>query len=252
MALPKINVTKDDDSYTFHIPFPKGYPNTPFKRAAGEVGNMIIGIKRDVKSFGKGLTSTPLYDILDHRPVVLHLFAFYMNNNKREFAHVITSTEASIFKGLGRKMLCYGLNLIIEEERLDPADCSLTLEAGGGRCITDTPEYALGTEEFLAYFKRNWRTMWDEIMAGESVAAQKSELSKLYCDVQENLKLVKYYETLGLKAIMEGNGLSVFMYAPLETVLHLCRTSVMPSKKRLLDESTSPAMEELAKKKMRK
>ena len=118
--------------------------------------------------------------------------------------------ENDFFKGIGKKLLKYGLNeWVRSNSQAINETTKITLEASGGSCdkcneLNDTmlllfnhiPELELQLNTFLSQF--------EDIMEDKLIESMNlEEKMNAVCAFHNNMKLVNYYEKLGLTVIEE-------------------------------------------------
>jgi len=173
-----------DGSLEIIIPYPKNYPNTEFKikNESNVIGILEINFN-EVK--------TEDYISLDF---------FYVYSSKSNVrSKYATKEEIELSKGLGKKMLCYAINLLIDNKIIDAKTTILKLNAGGGYCASeeevDKILSVFSIEEIDNWIFENIKSSYKHYLSSLSL----NQKAKIICKALDNLKLVKYYEEYGLK-----------------------------------------------------
>jgi len=172
----------EDGSLEIIIPYPKNYPNTEFKRKneTDVIGFLEINFDE---------VTTEGYISLD--------FFYVYSSKSNEISKYATKEEIELSKGLGKKMLCYAINLLIDNGIIDSKTTIIKLNAGGGYCSSDEE-----VDKILSIFSLEEIDNW--IFENVKPSYKRSNLSltqkaKMICKALDNLKLVKYYQEYGLQ-----------------------------------------------------
>jgi hypothetical protein len=139
------------------------------------------------------------------------------------------SYEKKAFKGIGKLMLNYAINLLLDEhlkKKSSILDMNITLKAEGGSISKNYP-----LEYIIPYSKKYINTyIRDKYSNNVNVLDMLNtlpikDLRYKMCEFEENKKLVNYYNYLGFDKIEDVNGISILMKAKLLKVLHKCNNS---------------------------
>lgn len=136
-------------------------------------------------------------DVKIENYISLDLFFVYSSKSSR-MSKYATTEEIELSKGLGKKMLCYGINLLIENNIIDRGSTMIKLNAGGGYCPLDDE-----INKILSIFSFKDMDDWivKYINSQNTIQILKSspeEKAITICNALDNLKLTKYYEEYGL------------------------------------------------------
>jgi len=133
-----------------------------------------------------------------------------------------TKKEQQCCKGLGKELVCLGLNFLVEKEFIKKKDLSkakFKLKAGGGECLNNKPLPKMSDtkiDDFLKKYPDNYAKV---IGTFKTSAKQTKEKRREVCAILENYKLVKYYKTWGLKIVNENDGRAILMEGNLKKVM---------------------------------
>lgn len=166
------------------VPYPKDYPMTTFR-----LNNYRNKIAYLLINFENVRTENYIY-----------LELFFVHASKYSIlSKYLMKEEIELSKGLGKKMLCYAINLLINNFIIDKNTTMIKLHACGGNCLSDED-----IDKILAIFSvediDNW--LFENIRVSNIITILKSPLRekvKIICEALDNLKLLKYYEEYGLK-----------------------------------------------------
>lgn len=194
---------------TFWVPFPATYPRTPLRKHLYKWQTKHYGIH-------KGQERLAMSEIIlgeDKAEVGFSLFVF---PNDPDYVNIVTEHEKTCCRGFGKELLCFALKWLLANKYVGLKH-KVVLEAGGGTCKI-TPESELMTitdaDKFLEAYKKD---------VDEADATTPLERRRLACAIQENKKLVNYYEnTYGFKITDDSIGMQIQMEAPLSSVIKKC------------------------------
>jgi len=165
------------------VPYPDNYPLTEFKKH--NTTNVIAYLAIDFN-----YVKTENYINLD-------LFVVYSSKSHRSSKYAIKE-EIELTKGLGKKMLCYAINLLIKKKIIDKMSTMIKLTASGGYCqIKEDIEKILfmyTLEDMNRWIFQNIKTP----IISDMLLYSKEDKARIMCEVVDNIKLVKYYEEYGL------------------------------------------------------
>eukprot|EP00899_Mesostigma_viride_P029252 jgi/Mesvir1/9511/Mv08937-RA.1 len=139
----------------------------------------------------------------------------------KEFPGDASKEEIATFRGVGRKLLCYGMSLLAPMMK-DRRTAIVELEAAGAQC-PDESVYNGWSKAKIYYLLRKYENTY----ASLKDAFAKNDMAKLRrvaCLVRDNEDLVRYYNQYGLKATGHDNGDFVDMEGRLTDVLASCES----------------------------
>ena len=174
----------EDGSLEIIIPYPKNYPNTLFKRKneTDVIGFLEINFE----------------EVTSERYISLDFFYVY-SSKSNEISKYATKEEIELSKGLGKKMLCYAINLLIDIKIIDAKTTIIKLNAGGGYCSSDEEVDKIlsifSLEEIDNWIFENVKSSYKSYLSSLSL----TQKAKMICKALDNLKLVKYYQEYGLQ-----------------------------------------------------
>jgi len=178
------NFDTEDGTLEIIIPYPKNYPNTLFKQnnETDVIGFLEINFG-EVKTEG-----------------FISLDFFYVYSSKSNMrSKYATKEEIELSKGLGKKMLCYAINLLIDNKIIDAKTTIIKLNAGGGYCSSDEEVDKIlsifSLEEIDNWIFENVKSSYKHYLSTLSL----TQKAKIICKALDNLKLVKYYQEYGLQ-----------------------------------------------------
>jgi hypothetical protein len=217
-------------SYVVYIPVPDGYPNTPFKRYVkekhlGRGGFTYLSISDH--SLKKGDRSSIKHPEVGYRADLpagcyLHISWFYVWSSDPDSG--ADEEEKKTLKGAGKLMLRTLFSYMIEKSLLKKQTNFVMLEASGGTCNIIPPSTELSEKNALWELYNIFPLDLISIIADKIKSEERNgpplSISKYLCDIKDNEKLVKYYETYGLKRLSKyKNDNSVTMWADIRTFL---------------------------------
>ena len=148
-------------------------------------------------------------------------------NDKREVLPV-TDAESRLAKGLGKAMLCFAMNLLVQAKKIS-RDAQISLEASGGQCSAEEIRAVLAhsTEAKLDRFLKAFPTSVADFVDSFSKEPTVWDKAEIVCDHLANQKLVSYYSTFGLNAVpvsrAKANMWSTVMTGSVRDILKVCR-----------------------------
>eukprot|EP00899_Mesostigma_viride_P014796 jgi/Mesvir1/23317/Mv21013-RA.1 len=217
--------------YVF-VPIPQGYDSRLIKELRKrEIADLaycqIECRRRDAEHVSK---STEHLGNLNNKYAYLEWF--YVR--AQQFNESSSEHEMAAFSRFGKRMLCWSLNLLIQNKYIpDPDNSYIGLEAGGGHCAaTKTPdrkqpdnaEDIAKVETFLAKFPFTYEYVQSSIRNSNNIDPDTFK-RQTKCEIEDNQKLVKYYEHYGFRVFDDRNGLGFLMEAPLPVVLAACKSA---------------------------
>ena len=139
------------------------------------------------------------------------------------------SYEKKAFKGIGKLMLSYAINLLLDEHlktKSSLLDMNITLKAEGGSISKNYPlEYIIPySKKYINTYIHNKYSNNVNVLDMLNTLPIKDLRYKM-CEFEENKKLVNYYNCLGFDKIEDVNGTSILMKAKLLKVLYKCNNS---------------------------
>jgi hypothetical protein len=165
------------------VPYPENYPLTEFKKH--NTINIIAYLAINFK-----YVKTDNY-------IDLEMFFVYSSKSHRRSKYA-TKEEIELTKGLGKKMLCYAINLLIKDKIIDKMSTMIKLAASGGYCQskedTDKILSQYTIEDMNIWIFKNIKTP----IISDMLLYSKEDKARIICEVFDNMKLVKYYEEYGL------------------------------------------------------
>ena len=183
----KILVKKFDIKEGFlniSVPYPENYPMTKFRSI--NYREEIAYLKIDFN------------DVKSGNYILLDLFFVY-SSKFSIMSKYLVKEEIELSKGIGKKMLCYAINLLINNKIIDKMTTIIKLYACGGFCPYDKEVdeilSILSLEDIDNWLFENIKTSDINVILKLSV----EEKAKNLCEILNNLKLLKYYEEYGLK-----------------------------------------------------
>eukprot|EP00899_Mesostigma_viride_P000562 jgi/Mesvir1/10506/Mv04620-RA.1 len=216
------------------VPIPEGYESKFIEKLRARGINdlaycQIECRKRDSEHTPK---STEHLGNLNHKYAYLEWFYVRAQQHKDDGGE----EEQTAFARFGKRMLCWSLNVLIQNGHItDPENAYVGLEAGGGHCAASKPEEKQKTEEppkddiaavdkFLSQYPFTYEYVLSVIRNMKDVNPEEFK-RKTKCEIEDNIKLVKYYEHYGFRVFDPRNGLGFLMEAPLPVVLNSCRSA---------------------------
>ena len=119
-------------------------------------------------------------------------------------------------RGFGKYMLCHALQIMskLYEEKYG-SDGQILLEASGGKCDDIAPFEPLSVDDML----RTLALSHSESDMEDIMRMDQRRLQQFLCDIEANIKLVNYYESLGFRVVGEENTLAVTMSGKISDVI---------------------------------
>eukprot|EP00899_Mesostigma_viride_P001053 jgi/Mesvir1/10949/Mv11490-RA.1 len=190
----------------------------------------------------------------DRHLVEVHLDAYPARNTihlawfgvlAREFQGDSSEEEREAFRGVGRKVLCYGISVLAPMMR-DPRTAVVELEAVGGQC-PDESAYDAWKKSKLYYLIRKYENTYRSLKSAFAKNDMKT-LRRTACMIEDNEKLVRYYNRYGLKATEFDNGYFVDMRGSLADVVRACQMdrsgSLTKAQREAIDAAVAKSLEE--------
>ena len=195
----QLTVSESPGRLTIVVPFPAGYPETPFRAVARHIARLYL-------SWSTGAPG-----------VMLHGLYVYTHPSTVQGASA-SPEERHATRGLGKRMMCLAIRTLTEEKSLR-LETPLRLEACGGKCddrktravLRDTSEREL--DAFLARFPASLAE-FERHVGRKATLEEKAELK---CEYDENQRLVSYYRRYGFSE--EPLGEALLLYTPMLTTL---------------------------------
>jgi hypothetical protein len=200
----------DEETVSLKVPFPDDYPDTEFRQTSEFIAELLLSYKTK------------------RNTMTLHMF--YVHSVHSDYA---TADEKRAVKGLGKRMLCHVLSMLLARKSITQ-DTILSLEASGGRFDDDMVSCVMQmftkaeVEEFLADFPTTIDNIVED-MGIEWKAIPWRDKAELKCMYDENQKLVRYYKTYGLHALSVDKSTRDVTYEPMHgtvrDILSSCEAS---------------------------
>ncbi len=209
--------SRETDRFTFDVEVEKGwlritvpcldnYPNKEYKRHHLFIAVLSLNFDKDADK------------------VRLNEFYVYPSNSV-----YTTSEEKRLVKGLGKKMICHAIRILIVKRSITP-DAILTLEASGGeaeeKVTKDIMEKYTETEldKILSEFPDTIRDLeYDSKLEGRKITF--NDKATLYCAYLQNQKLVDYYKTYGLQVEDDTDMSYTKMSGKVSDIIRTCKES---------------------------
>eukprot|EP00899_Mesostigma_viride_P000409 jgi/Mesvir1/10369/Mv10569-RA.1 len=158
----------------------------------------------------------------------LYLEWFYVR--PQQFRADSTAAERASLAGLGKKLLCAAIFLMVEKGFVtDPASAVIGLEAGGGHCDKGSQKREAVTmtdNQLRKYLLRHRATeRYVEVTTKKMKTEKEREEFRrtTVCEIEDNRELAGYYRhQYGFEVFDDTNGLGFLMEAPLMTVVRNC------------------------------
>jgi len=191
----------DTGRISAHVPFPDDYPPTAFRLTSEAIAELLLSYNT------KNNTAT--------------LHAFYVHPVSSRDA---TSAEKRAVKGLGKRMLCHALRVLLSSGSITPAT-RLSLEASGGRFDDEMVERMMHShsEDDIDAFLTNFPTSKTNLMEDlrmDWADIPLREKAALRCMYDENQRLVQYYKTYGLRVLPTDKSEHDVSYEPMQGTVH--------------------------------
>lgn len=168
----------DKNTLDIKIPVPHGYKKTE--------------LTTKIKLFGRLVISTD------------ELYVNILYIYTQVFARISTRYEKAAFKGIGKILLCFAINYIKTELKLDIDDKSFKLSAQGGlMCDNMIGVYPYPMETVMKYYEKYYIDDFDIMFYVDSNNIK--VLRKGYCMLENEKKLIKYYASLGFRVYSKDN-----------------------------------------------
>ena len=204
-------------SLLVNIPFPASYPDTSFRRAHDEMATMLLSYNR--------LRNAAF------------LYAFYVHAAESDLA---TSTEKSAVKGLGKRMLCHTIHMLLERDEMTN-DTVVSLEASGGMSNEEMVRMTMQrhTEAELDVFLSIFQEARVDEYIDERVHGMGGNMDNhrfrakatIWCEYVNNQRLVRYYNTYGFNSIRSRETAPEIYFERMQgTVRDISRACSVPSK----------------------
>lgn len=162
------------------IPVPAGYSKTELTSKINLFGRLIITPKK------------------------LYIQLLYIYS--QVLARYSTRYEKEALRGMGKMLLCFAINYIKDELKLDIGDKSFKLSAQGGMmCDNQIGIYPYPMEKMLKYYEKYYLDDFNIMFCVDSKNIK--ALRKGFCMLENERKLIKYYGALGFKIYHPRKGL---------------------------------------------
>lgn len=162
------------------IPVPAGYSKTE--------------LTSKINLFGK-LTITP-------NKLYIQLLYIY----SQVLSRYSTRYEKDALRGMGKMLLCFAINYIKDELKLDIQHESFKLSAQGGiMCDNEIGIYPYPLEKMIKYYEKYY--LDDFNIMFRIISNDVKALRKGFCMLENERKLIKYYGSLGFKIYHPRKGL---------------------------------------------
>lgn len=177
------NFDIEEGILTLYVPYPENYPNTDFK------------LNNDKKRIA--YLQMDFSDVETKGYISLDFFYVYSSKSNQRSKYA-TKEEMNLTKGLGKKILCSAINLLIDNKIVDTKTTMIKLNAAGGYCASEEDvNYILRTfsEEKMNEYINIYINSHNKIKLLNSSPKEKA---MIICKAQDNIKLMKYYQEYGL------------------------------------------------------
>lgn len=212
-------ILQTEHKIVIRIPFPDGYPDTALSN------ELVMGLA--------------LLELVN-RDDGIYLANFFLKPLMKRYRPFVLPNELAPLKGLGKIMLCLGLNIFSSAIKPIRDSTMIFLEAAGGECFDENiKNYEdIPIEELIKRLRRNERTA--EILkksiegTGKIKKHTKKDREKLenaLCEIDANYRLVDYYRSYGLSIIDETIGTSIKMAGKVSDMLKKCGYSFLGKRK---------------------
>jgi hypothetical protein len=176
-----LTVSESPGRMTIVVPFPSGYPETPFRMVARHIARLWLTWSTEGVSPG----------------VMLHGLYVHTHPSTIQGASA-TREERQATRGLGKRMLCLAIRTLTTEQKLS-LETPLRLEACGGKCDESKTSAVLRctSERELDAFLKRFPTSLAEFEGRVGRKATLEEKAEMKCGYDKRHALVKYYGQYG-------------------------------------------------------
>ena len=213
-------ILKTDSKIIIRIPFPDGYPDTALSN------ELVMGLG--------------ILELVDRGDDEIYLANFFLKPLMKHYRPFALPNELAPLKGLGKIMLCGGLDIFSKEIKTIKPSTMIFLDASGGECFDENiKKYEeISTEELIRGLRRNERTA--EILKKsidgtgkikKHTKKDRQTLENALCEIDANYRLVDYYRSYGLSIIDEKLGTSIKMAGKVSDMLKKCGYSFFGKRK---------------------
>eukprot|EP00899_Mesostigma_viride_P007767 jgi/Mesvir1/16992/Mv19368-RA.1 len=215
------------------IPIPSGYSSGLTKKLREERPpyNDLAYVQIDSRKRDKAHTPPGKENEAERlRNNYLYLEWFYVR--PQQFRGDSTSTERASLAGLGKKLLCAAIFLMVEKGFVtDPATAVIGLEAGGGHCEMSKDSkkrkaLTMSDEDLRKYLLQHKATNRYVEVTTKKMKTEEDKAKfrrTTVCEIEDNRELAGYYRhQYGFEIFDDSNGLGFLMEAPLMTVIGNC------------------------------
>jgi len=146
----------------------------------------------------------------------LHSFYVYPRLNKKP--------DSAKYKGMGKRLLCFVIARMIDENRLRP-DTSIELEASGGTLPENfvSSESERSLDSFLSAYPIAVTDMQHDVEQVQKRTVTRADKANLAERIRQNHRLIAYYETYGFK-VVKDDGEAARMSGTIAGILDECHT----------------------------
>eukprot|EP00899_Mesostigma_viride_P029715 jgi/Mesvir1/9929/Mv05044-RA.1 len=155
-----------------------------------------------------------------------------LREERPPYNDLATSTERASLAGLGKKLLCAAIFLMVEKGFVtDPATAVIGLEAGGGHCEMSKDSkkrkaLTMSDEDLRKYLLQHKATNRYVEVTTKKMKTEEDKAKfrrTTVCEIEDNRELAGYYRhQYGFEIFDDSNGLGFLMEAPLMTVIGNC------------------------------
>lgn len=201
-----LNISFKKNVLDIQIPYPKDYKKTNLMKKVSILGRIIISVFEDQQDY-------------------LYLNLFYLYT--QVYSKYATIYEKEAFKGIGKLILCFALQYIMDELNIDIINKNIKLSAEGGIvCNNEIATYPYSIEKIKNYLKKYYSSDPDIMYYVDRKKDDPSSmlynndviLRNLYCIIENERKLVKYYAKYGFKIISYDDDDMILLDATTENI----------------------------------
>eukprot|EP00899_Mesostigma_viride_P015752 jgi/Mesvir1/24178/Mv10895-RA.1 len=174
----------------------------------------------------------------------IHCSGFYVL--AKQWPQLSSGEEREAFRGVGRTILCYGISVLAPMLK-DLGSATFSLAAGGAQCL----QYKAWRKPKLYYVLHKYKATFHKVKHLFHGNDNLDQLRELACLVEDNEKLVRYYNSYGLRATdawteEDNEGLHIEMTAKLADVMEACQNDRVgrldSSQREVIDRAIAPAI----------
>lgn len=197
-VVPKVDKRENEVAIDLYIPIPPGYNSTPLTQE--------IRAEERVNKIASFCTFSMVFT-----PEQATLKLFFIK--PQQYMDIATANEKVAFKGIGKLLLGLAIQYFMTQYRnmirVSMFDYRVTLSAEGGDICFSDPIWSRNKVSFsfiMKYINTHFKNQglknpsyYDNISGFQEFFVSKhiNVLRTLYCKIEHNKSLVKYYKTLG-------------------------------------------------------